>query len=190
MEPSTVSWTCAEHSPEDCDVKARLAVLLALALVFSSATAVAGPHRKPPLRKLSYSGAGTNSVNIQTGELSEHWEGYAKPFGKITTDVAGSLQRPTPTTLTVQTSMFIKDRSGDLLVGACSGSGILPNPDGSEDWTCHATGGTGKFKRSRGFWTLHIVISRSIENGVQNNRFTEQGAGRLRWKVATRAAAG
>jgi hypothetical protein len=168
-------------------VKARIAVVVALAFaLFGGAGAAA--HGKSSLRKFSYSASGTNHVNIQTGELSEHWEGYAKPFGKIATDVGGSLQRPTPTTLTVQTNMFIRDRSRDLLVGACTGSGILPNPDGSEDWTCDATGGTGKFKRSRGHWTLHIEISRiSIENGVQSNRFTEQGAGRLRWNGPARA---
>ena len=169
-------------------MKTRLAVVVALVLALCTGAAAAAHHRKPPLRKFSYSATGTNSVNITTGELSEHWEGTAKPFGQITTDVAGSIQRPTPTTLIVQSTMTIHDGSGDLLIGACTGSGILPNPDGSEDWTCQATGGTGRFKRSRGHWNLHIDIHRvSIANGVQNNRFTEQGAGRLRWNARARS---
>jgi hypothetical protein len=162
-------------------MKARLAVLVALALVgVSSAAAV--PHAKSALRKFSYTGAGTNTVNIQTGELRELWSGRAKPFGKITTHVAGWIERPTPTTLRVHASMVIVDRVGDVLIGACIGSGTTPLPDGAEDWSCDATGGTGKFKRSRGRWTLHIVIHRvSNRNGTQKNRFDETGAGRISW---------
>jgi hypothetical protein len=82
----------------------------------------------------------------------------------------------------VRASMVIVDPHGDVLIGACTGTGTLPNPDGAEDWTCHATGGTGKFARSRGQWTLHISIHRvSIANGTQKNRFTETGAGRITW---------
>jgi hypothetical protein len=79
--------------------------------------------------------------------------------------------------------MLIVDPSGDKLVGICTGKGVPPKPTGWEDWTCKAAGGTGKFKHARGRWTLHIVISRvSNANGVQQNRFTEKGAGRISWK--------
>jgi hypothetical protein len=174
-------------------VKTRLALLVALALALSLPIAgTAATHRrKPALRTFSYTATGTNSVNITTGELSEHWQGTAKPFGRITADVAGTIQRPTPATLTVQITMTIHDPRGDLLIGTCIGSGILPNPDGYEDWTCEAVGGTGKFKRSRGHWSLHIDIHRaSIQAGAQNNNFTEQGAGRLRWNADARGKRG
>ena len=164
-------------------VKARLAVIAALALGVTAAAAAAAavPHGSA-LRHFSYSGAGTNSVNIPTGELRELWTGQATPFGRITAHVAGWIQRPDPRSMVIHSSMVIVDPRGDVLIGACTGTGILPNPNGSEDWTCDATGGTGKFKRSRGRWTLHIVISRiSIKNGTQRNRFTERGAGRLSW---------
>ena len=66
---------------------ARLALVAVLA--FGVSTAVAAPDRASGLRKFTYTGSGTNSVNIQTGELRELWKGRAKPFGKITTHVAG-----------------------------------------------------------------------------------------------------
>ena len=161
----------------------RLAVSVGLALGASTVTSVAAvPHGSSSLRKFSYRGAGTNVVTIQTGELRELWKGRAKPFGKITTHVAGWIQRPTPTTLAIRASMVIVDPANDVLIGACTGSGIAPLPDGKEDWTCQATGGTGKFQRSRGKWTLHIEIHRiSNQNGVQRNRFTERGTGRISW---------
>ena len=159
----------------------RLTVAAVLALGVCTAAAAA-PGRTSALRKFSYSGAGTNHVDIQTGELREFWTGRAKPFGKITTHVAGWIERPTPSTLTVHTSMVIADPSGAVLIGACTGKGTLPLPDGAEDWNCDATGGTGKFRRSTGHWTLHIDIHRvSVSNGVQKNRFTETGSGRISW---------
>ena len=80
--------------------------------------------------------------------------------------------------------MVIVDPDNHVLIGACTGSGTVPNPDGAEDWSCDATGGTGKFKRSRGHWTLHIVIHRiSNQNGKQRNRFDETGAGRISWST-------
>ena len=169
-------------------MKARLVIVTALAVGVCTATAGAVvSHGTSALRRFSYSGAGTNSVNIQTGELRERWKGRAKPFGKITAHVAGWIERPDPSSLVVHSSMVIVDASGDVLIGACSGTGILPNPNGSEDWACDATGGTGKFARSRGRWTLHIVITRiSNANGVQKNRFTEKGTGRLSWKARRR----
>src|SRR5437763_7531418 len=100
---------------------------MALALVVFSAAGANGASTK---RKFSYTGAGTNTVNIQTGELRELWKGRAKPFGKITTHVAGWIERPDPKSLTVHASMVIVDPSGDALIGACIGSGVLPNPDG------------------------------------------------------------
>jgi hypothetical protein len=97
--------------------------------------------------------------------------------------VAGWIQRPTPTTLAVRASWVVVSPSNDVLIAACTGTGIVPAPSGSEDWTCHATGGTGKFARSTGQWTLHIVISRIWNrNGTQHNRFTIAGRGRLSWK--------
>jgi hypothetical protein len=163
-------------------VKAGIAVVVALALGVSTAAAV--PDRASALRKFTYRGSGTNTVNIQTGELRELWKGRAKPFGKITTHVAGWIERPTPTTLRVHASMVIVDRGGDVLIGACTGNGTVPQPDGAEDWRCDATGGTGKFKRSRGHWNLHIDIHRvSNKNGTQKNRFTETGAGRISWNA-------
>jgi hypothetical protein len=167
-------------------MKARLAVIAALALAVAvAAPATAAPHGASALRKFTYRGAGTNVVNIQTGELRELWTGRANPFGKITAYVAGWIQRPTPTTLVVHASMVIVDPRGDVLIGACSGSGTVPLPDGTEDWTCQAVGGTGKFKRSRGQWTLHIDIHRvSNQNGTQKNRFNEKGSGRLSWNAA------
>jgi hypothetical protein len=168
---------------ENRDVKARFAVVIALAVGTGSAAPTATSQGASGLRAFSFTGAGTNYVNIQTGELRELWKGRAKPFGRITTHVAGWIQRPDPKSLTVRTSMVFVDPHGDVLIGACSGTGILPNPDGHEDWTCRATGGTGKFARSRGGWTLHIVIHRvSIANGTQKNRFTETGSGRITWK--------
>jgi hypothetical protein len=78
--------------------------------------------------------------------------------------------------------MVIVDPSGDKLVGTCTGKGVPPKPKGWENWKCKAAGGTGKFKRSRGRWTLHIAISRvSNANGIQKNRFTENGAGHISW---------
>src|SRR2546423_8848951 len=109
---------------------ARIAVLVALALGVS--TAAAATQGASALRKFTYTGSGTNSVNIQTGELRELWKGRAKPFGKITTHVAGWIQRPTPETLDVHASMVIVDRTGDVLIGACIGKGTVPNPDGAE----------------------------------------------------------
>jgi hypothetical protein len=163
-------------------VKARVAAVAALALGVSSAAAAVSDGASA-LRKFSYRGAGTNVVNIQTGELRELWKGRAKPFGKITTHVAGWIERPTPTTLAVHASMVIVDPGGDVLIGACTGTGIAPLPDGAEDWSCQATGGTGKFKRSRGQWTLHIVIHRvSNQGGTQKNRFDESGAGHISWR--------
>lgn len=124
-------------------------------------------------------------MNIQTGELRELWKGRANPFGKITAHVAGWIERPTPTTLVVHASMVIVDPGRDVLIGACTGTGTVPLPDGAEDWTCQATGGTGKFKRSRGKWTLHIDIHRvSNQDGTQKNRFDETGAGRLSWNAS------
>jgi hypothetical protein len=165
-------------------VKARLAVVIALGLGLAGAATTATSPAASALRSFSYTGAGTNSVNIATGELVELWRGRATPFGNITTHVAGWIQRPTPRTLAVRTSMVIVDPRGDVLIGACSGTGTLPNPDGAEDWTCRATGGTGKFARSRGQWTLHIVIHRvSNANGTQRNRFTETGRGRITWNA-------
>jgi hypothetical protein len=80
--------------------------------------------------------------------------------------------------------MVIIDPSGDKLVGTCTGKGVPPKPKGWETWTCKAAGGTGKFQRSRGRWTLHIAISRvSAANGVQKNRFTETGAGHISWNA-------
>jgi hypothetical protein len=154
-----------------------------------AASAAAAPHRSSALRTFTFNGAGTNYVNIGTGELNELWSGNASArvgrtnaFGKITTHVAGWLQRPTPTTLAVSASWVVVSPSRDVLIAACTGTGIVPAPNGSEDWNCHATGGTGKFARSRGQWTLHIVISRIWNrNGVQHNRFTINGRGRLSW---------
>ena len=101
------------------DVKAGLAVLVALVLGVSATASAAVPHGASALHKFTYSGAGT-----------------------------------------------------------------LPLPDGAEDWTCHATGGTGKFKHSHGSWGLHIKIHRvSNENGIQKNRFEETGAGRISWNA-------
>ena len=169
------------------DLKTGLAVVVALALGVSTITAAAAPGVSG-LHKFTYKGAGTNHVNIQTGELREHWAGRADPFGKITAEVAGWIERPTPTTLTVHASMVIVDRDDAVLIGACTGTGTLPLPDGAEDWTCHATGGTGKFKHSHGSWGLHIKIHRvSNENGIQKNRFDETGAGRLSWNANTHA---
>jgi hypothetical protein len=159
-------------------LKVRLAVAVVLAVGVVGAAAPA--QGAPALRNFSYTGAGTNQVNIQTGELRELWTGRAKPFGKIKTHVAGFLQFPNPRSLTIHASMVIADPSGDVLIGACTGSGILPNPDGQEDWTCDATGGTGKFDASTGQWHLHIDIHRiSLENGVQKNRFTETASGQI-----------
>jgi hypothetical protein len=152
-----------------------------------SVAATAASQGASALRKFTYRGAGTNVVNIQTGELREIWTGRANPFGKITTYVAGWIQRPTPRTLVVQASMVIVDPRGDVLIGACTGRGTLPLPDGAEDWTCQARGGTGKFKRSRGQWTLHIRIHRvSNQNMTQKNRFDESGTGRLSWNATRR----
>lgn len=164
-------------------MKARLALVVALALGLAAPAAPAASS----LRSFRYSGSGTNSVNIGTGELRELWRGTATPFGRITAHVAGWIQRPTPRTLAVRTSMVIVDPRGDVLIGACTGTGTLPNPDGAETWTCQADGGTGKFASSRGQWTLHISIHRvSIASGVQRNRFTETGSGRISWNTRRR----
>lgn len=168
-------------------MKARLGVLLALtlavlALGLAASGAAPAPSGATRPREFSYSGAGTNRVNIQTGELREFWKGHVKPFGKITAHVAGWVTFPTSSSLIVHSSMVIVDRHGDVLIGACKGAGSIPAPDGAEDWTCDATGGIGKFKGSRGQWTLHIDIHRvSIKDGVQENRFTEAGAGKITW---------
>ena len=163
------------------DVKGRCAILLTLALGTSAAADVASAAT--PLRKFSYGAAGTNYVNLKTGELRELWKGQARPLGKITTHVAGWVQFPKPPAFMIRSSMVIVDRSGDVLIGACSGTGILPLPHGHENWTCQATGGTGKFAQSRGQWRLHIVISRIwLRKGVQKNRFTEKASGRISWK--------
>src|SRR5581483_433898 len=138
-------------------LKARIALTVAIAV---SAAGVAAPASAGlALRNFSYTGAGTNRVTLQTGELRELWTGRAKPFGKIKTHVAGWLQISVPT-LAVHTTMVIADPRGDVLIGACTGTGTLPLPDGQEDWTCDATGGTGKFDASTGQWKLHIDIHR------------------------------
>jgi hypothetical protein len=163
-------------------VKARLAVGVVLAV---SVAGMAAPAQGAPApRSFSYTASGTNQVTIATGELRELWTGRAKPFGKIKTHVAGWLQFPNPRSLVIHASMVIADPSGDVLIGACTGTGILPNPDGQEDWTCAATGGTGKFDASTGQWNLHIDIHRvTLENGVQKNRFTETASGQISWKT-------
>jgi hypothetical protein len=168
-------------APDRDEVKARLVVAVALAVsIFGAAIPARGA---PVLRNFSYRGTGTNQVTLLTGELRELWKGRAKPFGRITTHVAGFIQRPDPRSLTVHASMVIADPSGDVLIGVCTGTGILPNPDGQEDWTCDATGGTGKFETSTGQWKLHIDIHRiSLANGVQKNRFTEKASGRISGK--------
>jgi len=166
-------------------MKPRLAIVVVLALGVS--TAAAAPLRTSALRKFSYSGAGTNYVNIHTGEVRELWKGHADSIGKITTHVGGWIQFPNPPALAFHGSMVIVDRKGDVLIGACSGTGVLPLPNGQEDWTCDDQGGTGKFKHSRGQWTLHIVIDRvSLDNGIQTNRFTEKGAGQISWDAGAR----
>jgi len=186
---SATASACAEQPGSDNgDVKGRLAVVLALALGVSTATAAGVPHGTSALRKFTYRGAGTNVVNIQTGELRELWKGRANPFGKITTHVAGWIERPTPRTLVVHASMVIVDPRGDVLIGACTGNGTVPLPDGAEEWSCQATGGTGKFQRSGGQWSLHIDSHRVSNQGVtQKNRFTEGGTGRLSWSARRRA---
>ena len=157
----------------------RLVIFVAAVAFGVSAAPVAGASGQ---HKFSYRGAGTNKVTIQTGEVRELWSGKAKPFGKITTHVTGLIQFPNPPNLVFHGAMVITDPSGDALVGLCSGTGVLPTPDGHEDWTCDAEGGTGKFRRSRGQWKLHIEIHRvSLANGVQKNRFTETGSGRISW---------
>jgi hypothetical protein len=161
------------------NARVAVAVLFAVGVVGAASAA----QSAPALRTFSYTGAGTNQVTIATGELRELWKGRAKPFGKITTHVAGWIERPDPRSLAVHASMVIADPKGDVLIGACTGTGILPNPDGQEDWTCDATGGTGKFAASTGQWKLHIDIHRiSNENGVQKNRFTEAASGQISWK--------
>jgi hypothetical protein len=160
----------------------RAALAIAVVVAVSVASAAAPAQGAPALRDFSYAGAGTNRVSIQTGELRELWTGRAKPFGKIKTHVAGWLQFPGPRALAVHASMVIADPSGDALIGACIGTGILPIPDGQEDWTCDATGGTGKFEASTGQWKLHIDIHRiALGNGVQTNRFTETASGQISW---------
>jgi hypothetical protein len=163
-------------------LKARLAVAVVLAVSIAGMAAPA--WGAPALRSFSYTAAGTNQVTIQTGELRELWTGRAKPFGKIKTHVVGFLQFPNPRSLAIHASMVIADPSGDVLIGACTGTGILPNPDGQEDWACDATGGTGKFEASTGQWKLHIDIHRiSLVNGVQSNRFTETASGQISSKT-------
>jgi len=160
-------------------VKHRLGALVVISVVLAAVTTTASAAPGP--RTFSYRGSGTNQVTLQSGELRELWKGTAKPFGKITTHVAGFLVLRPPN-LTVHASMVIVDRHGDVLIGACTGTGILPLPDGQEDWTCDATGGTGKFESSTGQWTLHIDIHRiELANGVQKNRFTETANGRITW---------
>ncbi len=163
-------------------LKARLAVAVVLAVVGGVGAAVPA-QGGPALRAFSYTGAGTNQVTLQTGQLRELWTGRAKPFGKIKTHVAGWIQF-SGRSLAVHASMVIADPSGNVLIGACTGTGILPIPDGQEDWTCDATGGTGKFDASTGQWKLHIDIHRiSLANGVQKNRFTETATGQISWKT-------
>jgi hypothetical protein len=162
--------------------RSTVAVTVVLAIFFTAACSQGAPNS--PLRDFSYTGAGTNVVTIQSGQLSEHWSGRANPFGNITTQVTGRVSRPTPTSLAIQSRMVIVDPSGDQLVGTCTGQGVAPTPQGHEDWTCMAQGDTGKFKQSRGQWTLHIEIFRvSNANGVQNNRFIETGTGRISWNA-------
>jgi hypothetical protein len=164
-------------------IRARRPVVVAVVLAVSAAYA-AELAAASPLRQFTYTGAGTNTVHLQTGALRERWTGHAKPLGKITARVAGRIALPTPASLVVHTRMVIIDRSGDKLVGTCTGKGVPPKPKGWETWTCKAAGGTGKFQRSRGRWTLHIAISRvSAANGVQKNRFTETGAGHISWNA-------
>jgi len=161
-------------------MRARVPVVLVLFLAAFAATAPASDAVS--LRKFTYRATGTNKVNIATGELSEHWKGTSPQLGKITTRVAGFIQRPTPTTLTVKAAMIIVDPGDDVLVATCTGSGTLPIPDGAEDWTCRVVGGSGKFRRSRGQWKLHIDIHRiSNQNAVQKNRFDETGSGKVSW---------
>jgi hypothetical protein len=162
-------------------LKSRVVVALLFAAAVLGAAAPA--QGAPRLRDFSYSAAGTNRVNPATGELRELWTGHAKPFGKIKTHVAGYLQFPNRSSLLIHATMVIADPSGAVLIGACTGTGVLPNPVGQEDWTCDATGGTGKFENSTGQWQLHIDIHRvSFQNGIVGNAFTEKASGRISWK--------
>src|SRR3954466_2229999 len=148
-------------------MRARFTVMLVVALGAAVAAAPASPSAS---RKFSFRAAGANAVDVQTGEVEEHWTGRAKGIGKITGHVVGWIDRPNATDLVFRGSPVIVDRDDDVLIGACTGDGVLPNPDGHEDWACHATAGTGKFKHSRGQWKMHIELQRqSIGNGTQKN---------------------
>ena len=98
---------------------------LAVLLVVGVLSAAVPAQGAPALRNFSYTGAGTNRVSLQTGQLRELWTGRTKPFGKIKTHVAGWLQFPGPRALAVHASMVIVDPSGDALIGACIGTEIF-----------------------------------------------------------------
>src|SRR6266516_1282745 len=89
------------------DMKARRTIVVALVFGIAAVVAIPEASSGSALRKFSFTGAGTNLVIIQTGELRELWTGHANPFGKITAHVAGRVQRPTPTSLAVRSSMVI-----------------------------------------------------------------------------------
>jgi hypothetical protein len=146
-------------------------------IAFTASTAAAAG----PLHKFSYEGRGTNVVHIAAGQVRELWKGHAKQFGAITAHVAGFIQLLGGRNFAIHaTIVIVQDSSDDVVIGACDGTGILPEPHGSENWSCDDIGGTGKFSHSRGHWKLHIDIHRtSLQDGVQRNRFTETGTGRI-----------
>ncbi len=165
-------------------VGVKVSLVVAAVLAIASLGATVPAKGSPALRSFSYQGAGTNHVNLATGDLRELWTGRAKPFGKVKTHVAGYLQLAPPLFRSIHTTMVIAVPGGDVLIGACTGTGVLPLPDGREDWACDALGGTGRFDASTGSWKLHIDIHRlSLQGGVQENAFTEQGSGQISWKT-------
>ena len=162
----------------------RLAVVVAVTFAFavSPAGAVA------PLRGFDYHATGTNVVRIRSGQLREVWRGRAGALGAITAHVSGTIQIRAHRRFAIQATIVIaQESSRDKLIGGCRGTGILPEPSGSEDWACDDRGGTGRFSRSRGAWRLHIAIHRvTLENGLQRNRFTETAHGRISWRAGRR----
>jgi hypothetical protein len=72
----------------------RSAVFVAVVLAVSAAACSQGQSASP-LRTFSYTGEGTNVVNIQPGQLNEHWTGYANANGvqnnRFTEEGAGQI---------------------------------------------------------------------------------------------------
>jgi hypothetical protein len=129
-----------------------------------------------------FAGAGVNYVDLGTGEVyNEIWRGEIVGLGKVTTHVTGWMVMTDPKSFRY-TGSFVAmlNRTGESLVGACKGMATIIDDRVEGQWTCHPTGGTGRFEHSRGQWTVDVHVEHLWIHGLtMKNRLTLEGQGNL-----------